>query len=275
MAQQPMRVALVQLTSTDCPDSNEAQLFAGLQMAVAQQRVRLIVLPENTLFLRLNRQREIKALELTDSVVGRLQTFCREQSCDLLLTTPTREDGRCVNATLHFSKDGKFRVVYRKIHLFDVDVEGVPPVRESDDFKCGSDGAVLEIEGWKIGLSICYDLRFAELYGQYARQGVDLITVPAAFLVPTGRAHWEVLLRARAIENQAYVLAPAQGGHHQNQQGESRETWGHSLAIGPWGEVIGDLAEAESPSVLCVSLDPQRIQEVRRQIPQGSHRRLN
>jgi nitrilase len=129
----------------------------------------------------------------------------------------------------------------------------------------------MELKGWKIGLSICYDLRFSELFLTYAKQAVDLILVPSAFLVPTGRAHWHVLLRARAIEAQAYVLAAAQGGKHISGKAQ-RETFGHTLAVGPWGEVISELEEA--PGHIIIELRPESITKVREQIPMDGHRRL-
>jgi predicted amidohydrolase len=131
----------------------------------------------------------------------------------------------------------------------------------------------MEVKSWRIGLSICYDVRFSELYSNYAKEGAHLILVPSAFLVPTGAAHWHILLRARAIESQAFVIAAAQAGEHVGVHGEKRTTYGHSLAIDPWGEILADLGEA-GPKVEVVTLDPARLERVWRQIPQAQHRRL-
>lgn len=275
MATQPLTVALFQLTSIDDSAINEAEIFSRLEEVRSLGGASLMVLPENSLYLRLDRQASVKGLELTDPVLARLSTYCRQHHCEILMTTPLRENGRLVNATLRLRGEATAEVVYRKIHLFDVDVEGAPPVRESDEFVPGTTPAMIEVAGWKVGLSICYDLRFAELYHRYGKAQVDLIAVPAAFLVPTGRAHWEILLRARAIENQAYVLAPAQGGTHRSKSGASRETWGHSMIVGPWGEILAEAKSENPPRVLRMTLNPTQIETVRRQIPQAGHRRLS
>jgi len=164
--------------------------------------------------------------------------------------------------------------VYRKIHLFDVDVVGQKPVRESDVFARGTETSVFEIKGWKFGSSICYDVRFPELYLRYAREEVDAILVPAAFLTTTGRAHWEILLRARAIESQAYVLAAAQGGTHQGIKGGTRETHGHSMIVDPWGLIVEEIQDSSEVRVARATLKVDRIEAVRRQIPMKNHRTL-
>ncbi|NJL72346.1 MAG: hypothetical protein HC888_12600, partial [Candidatus Competibacteraceae bacterium] len=205
--------------------------------------------------------------------IGALQALVDSGETDVLLTTPLRGDGKFRNCTIWFRAGHSPRIVYSKIHLFDVDVEGAPPVRESDHFHPGEAPAVLHVKGWKIGLSICYDLRFAELYLRYA-QSVDLILIPAAFLVPTGEAHWHVLVRARAIEAQAYVAAPAQAGGHRSVGRPSavRATYGHSLVVDPWGVVLADLGSGVGLKV--VTLEREAIAKVRRQIPMAGHRRL-
>jgi predicted amidohydrolase len=173
---------------------------------------------------------------------------------------------------LFFAPGHPARVVYVKTHLFDVDVEGAPPVRESDHFVGGGGPATVELKGWKFGLSICYDLRFAELYLKYA-EAVDVILIPSAFLVPTGQAHWHVLVRARAIENQCFVAAPAQSGEHTSvASGPSRRTFGHSLVVDPWGAVLLDMEHA--PGAAVVELKRDLIEKARRQIPMQGHRRL-
>lgn len=258
---------------------------------------RLVIFPENSLYFRLNQQEPIKAVSLEDPFFAQLTQYCAQFHCDVLLTTALKEaeangginkkgklgDSRSsgerpTNGTIWFRGDRTPEVVYRKIHLFDVDVVGSPPIRESAEFRAGDVPKIITIDGRKIGLSICFDLRFSELFLIYAQQDVDMIVVPSAFLVPTGRAHWEVLLRARAIESQAYVLAPAQGGVHTNGAGNSRETWGHSLAIDPWGSVLGEIELDKQTSagfqVLMVNVDGNKVESVRRQIPIRACRKL-
>src|SRR5690606_14018795 len=157
-----------------------------------------------------------------------------------LLTTPIKgEAGKAKNATLYWPPGQPAKVVYSKIHLSDVEVDGAPPVRESDHFWPGEKAETWQILVWRFGLSICFDFRFAELYAHYA--GVlDAILIPSAFLVPTGEAHWNVLIRARVIENQAFVIAPAQTGAHRSETGAVRKTYGHSMVVDPWGRVLLD-----------------------------------
>lgn len=143
------------------------------------------------------------------------------------------------------------RSPYQKIHLFDIKLEGQEAFRESDEFANGTLPAIIDVKGFKIGLSICDDVRFSELYHQYHRHQVDVITVPSAFLVTTGLAHWHTLLRGRAIEGQCYVVAPAQTGVHTSAHGKAgqRETFGHSLAVNPWGEILVEVNGAAGGAV--------------------------
>ena len=291
-------VALVQLTSCDDVDKNKDRVFDSLRQIEQMGGARLVIFPENSLYFRLNQKVPIKAVSLEDPFFAQLTEYCHQFHCDVLLTTAIRETevhgdtnknekwganqqrsgGRPTNGTVWLRGDQAPELVYRKIHLFDVDVVGSPPIRESAEFRAGDMPKVINIDGRKIGLSICFDLRFSELFLSYAQQDVDMIVVPSAFLVPTGRAHWEVLLRARAIESQAYVMAPAQGGVHTNGAGNSRETWGHSLAIDPWGSVLGQIELANQAStgfqVLMANFDGGKVESVRRQIPIKSCRKL-
>jgi deaminated glutathione amidase len=185
----------------------------------------------------------------------------------LPLRTP--EPGRAANATLVYGPDGQRVVRYDKIHLFRYD-NGRERYDEAAVLRAGAQPTHFELtdqsgQPWRVGLSVCYDLRFPELYRALQ---ADLLLVPAAFTHTTGQAHWEVLLRARAIENQAYVLASAQGGRHEN----GRLTWGQSMAIDPWGAVMQQ--QASGPAVVLAELDPARLQAVRSQLPALQHRRL-
>lgn len=171
--------------------------------------------------------------------------------------------GKVFNRSFVFNPDGKIAARYDKINLFDVTLGGGETYRESETVEGGAKAAVVEGPmSAKIGLTICYDLRFASLYSALAKAGAEIITVPAAFTVPTGQAHWETLLRARAIETAAFVIAPAQGGRHE----DGRATYGHSLIVDPWGKVIAKL-DHDEPGVLVADLDLDMVAAARDKIP--------
>lgn len=265
-----LRLGLVQMTSTDDIDQNLNQV-TSLYLEALSLGAELVVFPENSLFMRLRSGSPMKGVEIGGAELTALNQLVERSGPPLLLTTPIKTSDRYRNSTLLFEKGSLVREVYSKIHLFDVDVNGAPPVRESEHFSHGSEPAKIQIGDWKIGLTICYDLRFSELYLRYA-QTVDLILVPAAFLVPTGEAHWHVLLRARAIETQAFVAAPAQSGEHVSTTGAHRKTYGHSLVVDPWGRVLTEILG--SPEVRVVDLNRAEIERARSQIPMAHHRRL-
>lgn len=266
------KVALTQMTSVDRISDNLPFIEESIQKA-AGSGARLVVFPENAMFMRLRPGSALEVFDPVGSAGQKIAALAREKQIHVLLTTPTpgRDGKKAVNSTVYWQPGEAGRVVYSKIHLFDVEVDGAPSVRESEHFWPGEKPAVLEIEGWRFGLSICYDLRFAELYTAYQGQ-VDAILVPSAFLVPTGQAHWHVLLRARAIEGQCYVLAPAQTGEHRAADGVTRKTYGHSLAVDPWGRVVVD--NDQGPGLSFVDLEAEKIAWVRKQIPMQAHRRL-
>ncbi len=178
-------------------------------------------------------------------------------------------DGRVRAASLAYDATGEMIARYDKIHLFDVMVEDrQAQYSESLSYEAGSEVVCVECDlGW-LGLSVCYDLRFPELYRQLFRRGAEIITVPAAFTAVTGAAHWESLLRARAIENQCYVVAAAQGGRH----GPNRETWGHSMIVDPWGEILAELGKG--PGVALAEMRLHRLRDIRRRMPLQDHIRL-
>lgn len=270
---QPLKVAVCQMTSIDDVEKNLEQILELLGQV--PDGVDLVCFPENSLYLRLHRASETPKMTVSEPCLARLQGVVDQRKFDLFLGSAPMANrlGRPGNATVYFTPGITPKVVYKKVHLFDVDVKGAPPVRESDHFAHGDEPHVMEIKSWRIGLSICYDLRFSELYSKYAREGVHLILIPSAFLVPTGAAHWHILVRARAIESQAYVIAAAQAGEHVGVHGERRSTYGHSLAVDPWGDVLADLGET-GPKVEVVTLEPACLERVWRQIPQAQHRRL-
>ncbi len=255
-------IALCQMVSGENPEENFAQLKDLFHQARAGAG--WILFPENTLFQRERGSTPVQGLTLDHPYFQELAELAQKWDKDLLLGSVALQDSQSLtNASVAIDREGKIQVVYRKIHLFDVEVEGAPSQQESALFAPGPRPELMEVRGWKLGLSICYDLRFGELYAHYARQQVDVLTVPSSFLQPTGQAHWETLLRARAIEGQCYVLAPAQAGSFRH---------GHSLAVDPWGRVLVE-AQTAGPEVLFAQLDLDRIQQVRRQIPMAQHRK--
>ena len=177
------------------------------------------------------------------------------------------EDGEVYATSLLYDDQGALAAHYEKQHLFDVEVAGDRSYRESDAYARGRREVVAETPLGKLGLTICYDLRFPQLFHQLRHAGAELMAVPAAFTRLTGEAHWEVLLRARAIETQCFVLAPAQGGSHD----DGRETWGHAMAVDPWGRVLG--VAAPGIGALVVDLDRSELDAVRGRMPVAEHRR--
>jgi len=273
MKQSTLDVALVQMTSIDDLETNLQYIEKAVQKIDPKQNIDLICLPENCLFLRLKEGEKILGLTLQNFALKRLAEISKVRNCHVHLgSIPLDLNGKLYNSSILILPNGEIISSYQKIHLFDIQLDGQSPHRESDVFAHGTDTHHFIIHGWKIGESICYDIRFSELYQRYAKQEVDVILIPAAFLVETGKAHWEVLLRARAIESQAFVVAAAQGGLHKNASGYSRETFGHSMIIGPWGDIKEQLGTKSG--ILIFQLTKEEIQKVRAQIPMLAHRRL-
>lgn len=268
-----MRVACLQLCSGDNPAVNLDTVSRLLQEAAAQG-VQLALLPENFAFMGgdLERKRHFAGEEVPGIVLPFLAEAAARHRLYLvggsLLRVGTADKLR--NSSPVFGPDGRLLASYDKIHLFDIELPSERH-RESELIEPGAGPVWLDLPGWRLGLSICYDLRFPELYRHYAAAGCQLLSIPSAFTVPTGQAHWEVLLRARAIENQAYVLAPAQGGEHPG----GRSTYGHSLIVDPWGEVLArGSAQADGGELLVAEIDGDRLQQVRERLPALLHRRL-
>jgi predicted amidohydrolase len=180
------------------------------------------------------------------------------------------DETRCRNTSVLFGPEGDVRAVYRKMHLFDVDVSDEVRFQESATIAPGEELVVADTEVGKLGLSVCYDLRFPELYASLVRRGAEILTVPSAFTLMTGKDHWYTLLRARAIETQTWVLAPAQVGKHDDEG--LRHSYGHSLIIDPWGQVVA--SAPDGPGLALAEIDPSRVAGVRRSMPVGEHRRL-
>jgi predicted amidohydrolase len=262
-----LKVAAVQMVSTPEAAPNMAAASRLVAQAAADG-ARVVVLPEYFCILG---RRDTDKVDLREpDGEGPLQAFLSGQAASNGVwliggTVPlvSSKPAKVRNSCLVYGPDGRRRARYDKIHLFGLE-KGGERFDESATIEAGRTPVVVDVDGWRIGLTVCYDLRFPELYRALAP--VDLIVVPSAFTYTTGAAHWEILLRARAIENQCYVLAPAQGGRHEN----GRRTWGHTMLIDPWGEIVSVLDEGEG--VVSGDLDRARIAEVRRSLPALRHR---
>jgi len=262
--------AVVQMRST-------ADVAANLDAATrlveeaAARGARFVSLPENFAFLRSEGEPVPEAQAIDGAWVACMAALAGRHRLLLLLgSLPERVPGdpRVYNTSVLIAPDGRTLAVYRKIHLFDIDLPGLSHLKESRAVKAGEDVVVAEAEWGKLGLSICYDLRFPELYRRQATQGARVLAVPSAFTDRTGKDHWEVLLRARAIENLAYVVAAAQWGLH----GPGRASHGHALIVDPWGSVLAQVPDGEGVAV--AELDFERQDRLRRELPALSHIRL-
>jgi len=266
-----MRIAALQTVSTPDVDRN-LEMASRLVAEAARQGAQLAALPE---YFCLMGRRDADKIDIAEAPGdGPIQSFLSAQAREHGLwliggTLPLRGDtpGRVRNACCVFAPDGSMAARYDKIHLFRFD-NGRESYDEARVLEAGSQAIAVQAGALRVGLSICYDLRFPELYRELCRPPCDVLSVPAAFTHTTGRAHWELLLRARAVENQCYVLAAAQGGLHEN----GRRTWGHSMIVDPWGEVLAVRPEGEG--VVVADVDPARLAAVRQQLPALAHRRL-
>ena len=264
-----MRAGLIQLTSTDVPADNLAAASALIRDAAADG-ARLVLTPEvtNCVSTSRARQEEVLSLPENDPVLAGLCDLTSELGIHLLIGSLAVKTGgpRFANRSFLIAPDGGVAAWYDKIHMFDVDLGNGEAYRESDGYRPGEQAVTAELpDGVTLGLSICYDLRFPGLYRVLAQAGATVIAIPSAFTRPTGAAHWEPLLRARAIETGAWVLAPAQTGEHHSQTSKARTTWGHSMAVAPWGEVLLDMGEA--PGFACVDLDLGAVGKARARVP--------
>ena len=268
-----LRAALIQLRTPDTQEAAWAQVEPLVRRA-AGEGARLIATPEATNLLQKDRTRLFEQLQPADAdpVVTGLQALARELGVWVLvgsaLVLRPGDDGRAANRSLLIGDDGRIRATYDKLHMFVADLPTGESPRESDSYAPGETAVVADTPWGKLGLSICYDVRFPGLYRRLTHAGAALLSVPAAFTRPTGEAHWEVLLRARAIENGAFVLAPAQGGQH----ADRRRTWGRSMVVDPWGVVIAQ-DFGDEPGVILADLDLGAVERARRAIPALQHER--
>jgi predicted amidohydrolase len=266
-----VRVALVQMTSTDKLSENLESARCAVDEA-AGGGAEFIALPENFAFLRREGNPIPCAQGLDGEIVETVRELARRHRLPILAGTfaeTIEGDPRVYNTSALIAETGEIAAVYRKIHLFDIDLgESGGVYRESAFTAPGEEVVVAEASFGKIGLSVCYDVRFPELYREMATRGAEWIAVPSAFAPETGKAHWEILLRARAIENQAFVLAPAQCGQHS----PDRASHGHSLILDPWGRILAEAGD--EPAVVVADCDLGELRRVRASLPALGHRKL-
>lgn len=266
------RIALLQMTSGIDPDANFALIEEAARDAVSNGAA-ILFTPEMSILLDRDRKRAAPWIEseAPARMAQNLEELARNAGIDLALGSmpvPTTS-GRWANRASYFSASAMARTTYDKIHMFDVELATGETWRESSAYQAGEDVVTVENTPLgRLGLTICYDMRFPALFEELGARECDAICVPAAFTVPTGKAHWHVLLRARAIEASAYVIAAAQVGQHE----DGRETYGHSLVVDPWGEVLLDMGGSDAGLGFC-ELNLGRIAEVRAQVPSLANRR--
>ena len=266
-------VACIQMASSPNIGANLLEAERLIEEAVSQQ-ARLVVLPENFALMGKTETDKVEAREADNN--GPIQSFLAEQASrhGIWLVGGTipmvASDANKVRATcLVFDDTGKQVARYDKIHLFDVElVDSDEQYTESETIEPGDKVVVIDSPFGRMGVAVCYDLRFPELFRQQLEDGMEILVLPSAFTAITGRAHWEVLVRARAIENLCYVIAPDQGGYHLS----GRETYGHSMIVDPWGTVLNSLARG--PGVVCADIELGRLNSARRNFPSIEHRRL-
>jgi predicted amidohydrolase len=265
-----LHAACIQLCSTDDIDEN-IEAATGLIREAKAEGAQFAATPEMTSLMD-QRPGALAAKvvpEADDRALKAFRALAAETGMDLLIgSLPVRVGPEiCANRSFLIAPTGEIRARYDKIHMFDVHVGDGNTYLESRDYRPGEKSVVVGMGDWKIGLSICYDIRFPALYRALAQAGAQIICVPAAFTRVTGEAHWRALLTARAIENGAFVIAPGQGGKHT----DGRETFGHSMIIGPWGDTIAEGGEA--PCVVSAEIDSDRVAQARGRIPSLTHDR--
>ncbi len=267
-----MVVAAVQMTSGTEVGAN-LERAAQLVAEAARAGARLVVLPENFALMPAHERERLQAAEVDGS--GRVQDFLASQARSHgvwivggTIALQARQPNKVRAACLVIDDRGERVARYDKMHLFDVELESGEQYRESGAIEPGEEIVVVDTPCGRLGLAVCYDLRFPELFRRMLDRGAEIFSLPSAFTAHTGKAHWEVLVRARAIENLGYMLAAGQGGRHAN----GRETHGHTMIVGPWGDVLAQLELA--PGVAIARIDRERMQVIRRNLPSIHHRRL-
>lgn len=271
-----VKLALIQMRSGVDPERNLDDAEALIREAAASG-ANFVLTPETTTLVQKDAERlfeHIHTPEVEPAIV-RFADLADSLGIDILIGSMALRGGapvdgreRAVNRAHLFGPDGALKATYDKIHMFDVALGGGETYSESTNYAAGDRAVLTEAAGGRLGLTICYDVRFAALYRRLAKAGAQMIAVPSAFTRPTGRAHWETLLRARAIETGSFILAPAQGGKHE----DGRKTWGRSMVIGPWGEIIAAF-DHDEPGVLHAEIDLDEVEAARSRIPSLSNDR--
>ena len=272
----PFTAACIQFTAGPDPEPNLRKVMELAQQA-RDAGADLIMTPEATNFIESGKRRRDKARrEADDPFLAGTCEFARDTGAWVLLGSlvidPAGESGsdgeeRLANRSFLIDPAGTIVARYDKIHMFDIDLPGGESYRESNAYRPGGGTVVAETPWGRLGLTVCYDVRFPHLYRSLAQAGADMLTVPSVFTVPTGRAHWHVLLRARAIENGCFIFAPAQWGEHTG----GRKSYGHSLIVDPWGEILAE--GGEGVGIITAKIDPARIAKVRSGLPSLQHDR--
>ena len=271
-----MRVGLIQLTVSDDPAANLPGTLALVRQAVAGG-AGFVLTPECTNALSSSRDHQRKVLQAEDQDLTLAALRAEAASAGIWLLVGSLgivtgdADGRFANRSFLVAPDGTIAARYDKIHMFDVNVSETEVYRESAGYRPGNKAVLARTDFATLGMTVCYDIRFPDLYRRLAQGGAQILTVPAAFNHVTGAAHWEALLRARAIETGCYVLAPAQTGFHPETAGKGRRTHGHSLVIDPWGEIVAD--GGTDPGVAFADLDLAAVARARARIPSLTHDR--
>jgi len=271
-----MKAALVQICASDQPLENLAVTEAYIRQAAADG-ADVVLTPEVTNIISTSRahQQRVLSLQDDDPTLARLRDVAAELeiwlSIGSLALKTTDADGRFANRGFLISPEGAIVAQYDKIHMFDVDIDATESFRESAGYRPGKSAVVARTPLGAFGLTICYDLRFPHLHRHLAKSGAEILLLPSAFSPASGAAHWHVLLRARAIETGCFVLAAAQCGSHSISEGKPRKTYGHSLAVAPWGEVLAD--GEDTPGVTLVDIDLAKVAEARGRIPSLRHDR--
>ena len=264
-----MKVAALQLCASDDPVANLAFTLSMVQQA-AEAGAQFIATPEvtNCVSSSRRRQHEVLALQKDDQPLAAMCAAAARFGVwisvgSLALKLP--DDDRFTNRSFMIDPSGQIIARYDKIHMFDVTLSETEQYRESDGYRAGGHAVIADTAFGKIGMTICYDIRFPHLYRGLAKSGASILLIPAAFAQPTGRAHWEVLLRARAIETGCFVIAAAQTGEHQTAQGRPRKTYGHSMIVSPWGEILADAGEDQG--IIYADLDLSLVESTRARVP--------
>ena len=270
------RLGLIQMCAGDDPAQN-AQTAADMVNEAADQGADFVLTPEVTNCLSSSRthQRAVLTSEDQDITLSTLRDVAAKRGVWVLIgslgLSAGDADGRFANRSFLITPTGDIAARYDKIHMFDVDIGDGESFRESDGYRPGDQAVVAQTDFAPVGMSICYDLRFPYLYRDLAQAGAQILTVPAAFHPVTGAAHWHVLLRARAIETGCFVVAPAQTGTHPTTRGKPRQSYGHSLVVAPWGDVLAD--GGTDAGIVFADIDLKQVAEARKRVPSLTHDR--